>query len=339
MHVFCVGMYRAGSTWQYEVVSHLLERHRGGRRLGFVTGEQLGQRDDPADSWLALKSHDSHAHFTAALTAGRAKGVYVCRDLRDVAFSLAHVYRTSFEDIVERQRYLHLCLANDEFWLRQPGVLHQRYEEIVADPAAGVTALADHLGIALTAGEAAEVAGRFSLEANRQRAAAWEREVRSRGINPDDPTEALHPERHTLLHWNHIRQGRVGGWCKQATPRQRLVLALVCGAWLTARGYEADDAWALESVAAIDRLATELTALHHENAGQRERLSRSEVDLRRAEERVAELERLGPVALRLAAWFHDTSVRYPRLRELFKRLLGGPARSATVVPRVAGSGA
>jgi len=35
-----------------------------------------------------------------------------------------------------------------------------------------------------------------------------------------------------------------------------------------------------------------------------------------------ELERLGPVALRLAAGFHETSVRFPRLRELCKRILG-----------------
>ena len=38
--IFCSGMYRACSTWQYEVVAHILERRDKGRRLGYLNGEQ-----------------------------------------------------------------------------------------------------------------------------------------------------------------------------------------------------------------------------------------------------------------------------------------------------------
>ena len=38
--VICGGMYRACSTWQYEVVAHLIERHAGGQRLGYMTSDQ-----------------------------------------------------------------------------------------------------------------------------------------------------------------------------------------------------------------------------------------------------------------------------------------------------------
>lgn len=330
MHVFCVGMYRAGSTWQYEVVSHLIERHRGGRRLGFVPGDQLGE----ADGWHALKAHEGHKHFAAALGRGRAKAVYCYRDLRDVAFSLAHVYRTSFEDIVQRQRYLDLCLANDRYWARQPRVLSQRYEAMIAEPAGAVTAIAEHLGIELADGEAAAVAGQFALEANRQRAAAWEQDVRARGINPDDPAHGLLPEQHTLLHWNHIREGRAGGWRAQATPRQRAVLAALCGPWLKARGYEKDDAWALEAVDALARVEQECQALNHERADLHERLARAEMAAQVAQEQLEELQRLGPVALGLAAEFHAVSLRFPRLREWVKRLLGfgRPARRVAASP-------
>ena len=34
--VLCAGMYRACSTWQYEVAAHLVEEHRSGRRLGYL---------------------------------------------------------------------------------------------------------------------------------------------------------------------------------------------------------------------------------------------------------------------------------------------------------------
>src|SRR5262249_19694874 len=38
--VICAGMYRACSTWQYEVAAHLVEHHRRGNRLGYLMPDQ-----------------------------------------------------------------------------------------------------------------------------------------------------------------------------------------------------------------------------------------------------------------------------------------------------------
>jgi hypothetical protein len=177
------------------------------------------------------------------LKRGQSRAVYSYRDLRDVAFSLAHIHRTTFEDIVHRQGYLNRCMKDYQFWTRQPGILCQRYEEMIADPSRAVAELAAHLEIELAPGEAQAVAQQFSLEANRSRTMAWEQQVRNRGIDPNDPAQRLVPEAHTLLHWNHIREGQVGGWRSEATGKQRAVLAMLCGAWLEARGYETDESW------------------------------------------------------------------------------------------------
>ena len=40
LDVLCGGMYRACSTWQYEVAAHLIEQYLGGQRLGYLTGDQ-----------------------------------------------------------------------------------------------------------------------------------------------------------------------------------------------------------------------------------------------------------------------------------------------------------
>src|SRR5262249_16846359 len=101
MDAFCVGRYRSCSTWQYAVTSHLLERHRGGQRLGYLSGEEFDRQEQgPTPAWRVLKSHEGHPVFAAALAAGRARSVYAYRDLRDVAFSLAHKFSTSFEEVV-----------------------------------------------------------------------------------------------------------------------------------------------------------------------------------------------------------------------------------------------
>lgn len=312
MDVFCVGMYRSGSTWQYDVVSHLLEKHRGGRRLGFVTGEQFAALpEEDAGGWRVLKAHDAHPAFADALAAGRARAVYSFRDLRDVAYSLLHKFGAPFAEVIERQHRLHLCLDNDAFWTAQPHTLSQRYEDIMARPAAAVTRLAGHLGIALADGEAAAVAEEYSLRANLWRTVELANRLRGEGVDLEDPANAQRWDGQTLLHWNHIRAGRVGSWRVEATPRELAVLAGLCGAWLVARGYEPDLAWALP---AVEHFRGELEATQRALHEARAALARQACALE-------EMHALGPVALGLARRFHELSVRYPRLAAALKRAL------------------
>src|SRR5262249_45116731 len=143
MDVLCVGAYRAGSTWQYNVAASLIERHRGGGRLGFVQGDDYAAAEHP---WRALKSHDGHDAFASGRGGGTALALYASRALRDVAFSLAPLHGLPFETVHDVHRLLHTCLRNDDFWRAQPGVLVQRYEELIADPPAAVRQIAGHLG-------------------------------------------------------------------------------------------------------------------------------------------------------------------------------------------------
>lgn len=243
MYVFCVGMYRACSTWQYEVVAHLVERHRNGRRLGYLTGDQFEALDEVQgndDNWMVLKSHEEHGRFARALAEGRALAVYAHRDVRDVAFSLMHKRKLSFETLVT-QGMVHQILANDRFWSARPRTITQRYDHLVAEPETGVTELAAHLGLDLEAGEAAKVADEYSFEANRRRTIELGQRLRQRGVDLDDPSIAQAHDRTTLLHWNHMREGRVGDWRERSTPGQRAMLARICGDWLAEHGYEPDD--------------------------------------------------------------------------------------------------
>jgi hypothetical protein len=315
MDVLCVGMYRSGSTWQYDVVCHLLETHHGGHRLGFVTGEEFADlRGQDAAGWRVLKAHDAHPAFAAALAEGQALAVYSFRDLRDVAYSLLHKFGDSFEEVIERQHRLHLCLANDAFWTDHSRTLCQRYEEIMADPAAAIEALAGHLGLELATSEAAALAEEYSLTANLWRTVELANRLRGEGVDLDDPANAQRWDAQTLMHWNHIRAGRVGGWRAEATPRELAVLAGICGGWLIARGYERDLAWAMP---AVEHFRSELEATQ-------QALSKARVELACQGRQLQQLQSLGPVALGLARRFHELSLRYPRLAATLRRVLGSP---------------
>src|SRR5262249_12248868 len=182
--VICAGMYRACSTWQYEVVGHLIERHLDGRRLGYVCGDVYGRLGRPHGStnrgssgrWRVLKSHEGARSFARALDSGQSLAVYSYRDLRDVIFSLIRKRGTTFRSLL-RAGMIHQLLANDRFWRAQPRVLVQRYEDLVADPVTGVVQLARHLGLGVARREAAEIAEAYSLASNRSRIEALRRRL------------------------------------------------------------------------------------------------------------------------------------------------------------------
>jgi hypothetical protein len=258
-------MYRSGSTWQYNIASHLVEQHQRGRRLGFFSPAEfiakcLGQEPVPPDSTpQVLKAHERDECFAGLLADGRALAVYSYRDLRDVAYSLMHKLRTSFEDAILRQRILHAAILNDEFWAKQPRTLCQEYGHIAADPATCIQEIADHLSIKIDRAASEALAAEYSLEANRQRTEALRTALVEQGMDLSDSRNALLNDDDTLLHWNHLRTGESGSWRELATPVQKTQLARICGRWLIARGYETDESWGHS----LEGLQGEIAELYH----------------------------------------------------------------------------
>jgi len=300
-------MYRACSTWQYEVVAHLIERAYDGHRLGYLTSEQytrlLGTDvENPPSApgrkrvWRVVKSHEGDRSFARALTEGRALAVYAYRDVRDVVFSLMHKRGVTFDQLL-RQGMIHQILANDRFWMRQPDALVQRYEDLLADPLGGVKELARHLGIVLEESEAVTIADLYSPESNRARAEALRRRLQEAGVDLSSAANVQICDATTLLHWNHMRQGEPGSWRSRTTPGQRATLDRLCGRWLKERGYP------LEPIAS-HRNALSLRALREWAHG--------EADL---------------WAGRATFLIRASSQRFPATARAVKRLLGMPAQT------------
>lgn len=301
MYVLCAGMYRACSTWQYEVITHLLDKYRGGERLGYLTGEEFAARyrsSEQVAGWSVLKSHEGDRSFARAIADRHAIAVYAYRDVRDVVFSLMHKRGVSFELLV-RQGMIHQIFANDRFWARQPGVIVQGYENLVADPVTGVLELGAHIGVELSREEAAEVAGEYSFQTNRRRTLELVERLQAQGVDLNDPSNLQYYDQKTLLHWNHLREGRPGNWRTHATPAQRAILSRLCDDWLVAHGYEADT------------LAPDAPRQTPAEVLQRE------LELARAW---------------LACALRCTALRYPKSARAVKRLIGMSTRTTAAVP-------
>ena len=311
--VICGGMYRACSTWQYEVMGHLVERHLQGERLGYLTGAAyaagfapVASRSFHADigrrSWRVLKSHEGHRCFARVLSTGRALAVYTYRDIRDVVFSLMHKRGLAFEDLL-RQGMIHQILINDRFWRAQPRVLIQRYEELVADPVTAVVQLARHLGLGVTRREAAEIADDYSLESNQTRIQALRRRLESAGIDLNASGNRQICDPVTLLHWNHLRPGGSGSWQTDLRFSQRVLLDRLCGAWLRANGYASE----------LDAATPAEKAGFASTVGPRDELTLA--------------------GGRLASWLRGLAGHCPRTAKRLRRFLGMPDSDPELVFR------
>ena len=265
--VICCGMYRACSTWQYEVIAHLVERFYDGTRLGYLSGEQyaalrradaLANRDTTRRPRV-LKSHEGDRVFARSLKAGQALAVYAYRDIRDVVFSLMHKRKLTFEQLL-RQGMIHQVLANDRFWSGCPRVLVQRYEDLLEAPAEGVLALARHIGLDLDHRDAEQIARKYSQESNRARTVLLRQRLNQAGIDLTSAENAQICDATTLLHWNHMRDPD-SSWRTLATGQLEAILDRLCGRWLIDHNYEQArwSGWPAGSERAQRRVSMRLT--------------------------------------------------------------------------------
>lgn len=254
MYVICAGMLRSCSTWQYMVVSDLVEQVRKGTRHGFVDVEQYRsikaeqqelEHISPAyrNKWRVIKVHEEHEEFARDLEAGRALAVYSYRDLRDVTFSLMRLRQISFEEAVFEYKTLEAIIRSHAFWMSQPNTLVQQYEILVNAPEDSIQKISRHLRIPLQTGACSSLALQYSLDANRQRTQVLAARLEADGLDLLDPVNRESHDEESCLHWNHIWEGRVGIWRQLATEKQCADFARVIGPWLVEHGYERENSW------------------------------------------------------------------------------------------------
>ena len=166
MLVVCLGMTRSGSTLQYNLAAEIVESTDRGRREGFFEEEEIGAIRPKLLRWCngedfhVLKSHKWIP--LDGLPANRVRFLFVHRDPLDVANSAKKKWNHTVEKIIaliDLGFEILQRLENDE------RALIQYYNELSADKEAGVTAISNHLGIAVTD----EIVAQVSARTDRQR--------------------------------------------------------------------------------------------------------------------------------------------------------------------------
>lgn len=272
MYIICAGMFRSASTWQYSVVCKLLEKKIMIERLGFpfLSEQQFLDYDTThaAPKQIKIfKIHDGYPIFAEILNKNQAIAFYSYRDLRDVAFSLAHKLNLSFENLMLRDIFKS-CQVNYRFWRNCPHVLQQSYEKIKNGNLASIREIADFLAdrfhLTFTEEDLLSVENETTLAANTILIKTLTQNLIQQNIDLNKPENALLHDSHSLFHWNHIREGTHNQWQDLATPEQLLMLAEICGEWLISEKYETGYDWILPAIPTMLKTKLQIEQLESE---------------------------------------------------------------------------
>ena len=206
MVVLCDGMMRSGSTWSYNVALRLLtacQRDRKTFGLYHDNPAVLAAAVRPRDSNVVIKSHILDPSVREWCRTGAIKAIYTWRDPYDVVVSITRMTGVS---VGKATGLLKDALRVWSFHQDTDSGCIISYETILTRPMAGISSIADYLGLSITAELLSEIANDVSFEnvkrfSERVDELSPRRVVRSSGLVYD---------RHTLLHLNHIKNGDIG---------------------------------------------------------------------------------------------------------------------------------
>src|ERR1041385_6678841 len=206
MVILCDGMGRSGSTWSFNVAVQLLRSYDSNRKtFGFYNEKPavLAAAVRPRSSNLVVKSHALDPISYELCCTGRIKAIYTWRNPYDVVVSCTRMFGSTVEHwVATLQRWLQLW----SFHLRTGSACIVPYESIVKEPWAAIGRIAAYLGLSLEPDCLEKIGQEVSFEAVKRF---------SQHVNELKPPRLIQSgeyvfDRETLLHKDHIRDGRIG---------------------------------------------------------------------------------------------------------------------------------
>jgi|SRR5579872_2235851 len=223
MVVLCDGMIRSGSTWSFNVALKLVQScwpHR--KTCGFYSDNPavLLAAVRPRDSHLIIKSHSLDRSAYELCRAGSIKAIYTWRDPYDVIVSATRMFGYSLDSSIGALRN---ALQVWSFHRATGSACIISYESIVQTPVASVDSIADYLGMHIQPEQARQIAEAMAAERLKSYVKQIDGFERSRIVRKDGYVY----DRQTLLHQNHIRDGRIGYGAGLLDPEQLTAIGTV----------------------------------------------------------------------------------------------------------------
>lgn len=238
MIILCGGMYRSGSTLQYNLVANLVENKQLGSRVpyrdyqsdpdAFISGMDLNQLQ-----YQILKIHELPAAAMPLIREKSAKCLSAYRDIRDVVASWQAKTKVRFS-ISSGLEFARGAIKAFQKWEEagHADCLILKYEDTIKDVPSACLQIADFLNLAVSQTQVSEICHQCSVETISERLKNLKdyELMRSSGMAWDS---------HTLVHLDHLNGGIVGRARKELDEGLLFALEDEFGEWLVTHGYVA----------------------------------------------------------------------------------------------------
>lgn len=206
MFVLCDGMLRSGSTWSFNVTVELLRSCDPATKTFGLYSEDpavLRAATKPRKSHLVIKSHNPDPATRELCRSGALKAIYTWRHPYDAVASAVRMFNQSAEYWMSALRN---TLRLWTFHRSTQSACIISYEEIVRAPEETLQAIASHLQLPVERRQLSDIAAMTSLERVKRFSRDIDTLEQGRVVRKDGHTF----DRETLLHHNHVRDGRCG---------------------------------------------------------------------------------------------------------------------------------
>lgn len=235
MWIFCGGMYRSGSTLQYQITVRLVEEAKIGHKVDWVKPEefpQLARQNTDNRGLKVFKCHVCTDAVVEEFEKKNAKGVYIFRDIRDVAASYMRKYEVDFAGML-RSHILERSLENYCKWTSLPNVSISQYERVIPDLPSEVEKIAVHIGAVLEKEKYREIAEEFSLDKQLRRIEEFKRKA---DREKNGKSQIFDPD--TMLHTNHITSTSKENWQQSLKREEVAYIEELAKEWLRKHDYK-----------------------------------------------------------------------------------------------------
>jgi hypothetical protein len=160
MFILCGGMFRSGSTLQYQIVSQLVEDFGLGKRITWHSPDDFSEIRRSHGSQhriLVFKAHKLTPEMKEEVETNGAIIMTVHRDIRDVVVSAMKKNSWSYRKIWRNDRLRYWTKRFDK-WAQQPQAHIFRYSDLITDLPQTVKIIANQLGLTISHSQASVIA-------------------------------------------------------------------------------------------------------------------------------------------------------------------------------------
>ena len=216
MVILCNGMVRSGSTWSFNVAMQLVkvcDPHR--ETFGFYDENPavLSAAVRRRDSHLVIKSHKLDPSNHTLCREGAVKTIYTWRSPYDAVISCARMFGQPVEHYLP---VLRDALRVWSFHRANGTACTISYESIRHQPQESIRQIAAYLGLRPDRWQVSQIGEATSIERVRSFCQHLDSLDESRVVRKN----GLIYDRRTLLHQNHVRDGRIGYGFAALNPGQ-----------------------------------------------------------------------------------------------------------------------